>query len=249
MEDDEVKCEPGAPGWVVTFGDMMSLLLTFFILLLSFAKLEKSRFKVFAVEMKKAFGVDNVTPQQTFEDGRSAAMQYNSLPFNASDTLKDIKNIVEQQRARSPSGKVSVKMDERDRGVTLTLPLESMFESGSAKIKQSVWHMLDDIARKLQENESSQVRVSAFTDTDPIRSREYSSNDHHSAARAVSVVRYLLRAGSSVKPLSESRFESVPFGEDRPVVANIGEMNKQRNRRIEIQFYMRPNAEWSKSKK
>ena len=39
MEEEEEKCEPGAPGWVVTFGDMMSLLLTFFILLLSFAKL------------------------------------------------------------------------------------------------------------------------------------------------------------------------------------------------------------------
>ena len=75
MDDEEVKCEPGAPGWVVTFGDMMSLLLTFFILLLSFAKLEKSKFKVFAISMQKAFGVDNVTPKQTFKDGRSPAMQ------------------------------------------------------------------------------------------------------------------------------------------------------------------------------
>ena len=51
MEEEETKCEPGAPGWVVTFGDMMSLLLTFFILLLSFAKLEKT--KHFLVKQNK----------------------------------------------------------------------------------------------------------------------------------------------------------------------------------------------------
>ena len=70
MEEEE-KCEPGAPGWVVTFGDMMSLLLTFFILLLSFAKLEKTRFKVFATSMKAAFGIQNVTPRQSYVTGKS----------------------------------------------------------------------------------------------------------------------------------------------------------------------------------
>ena len=240
MEEEE-KCEPGAPGWVVTFGDMMSLLLTFFILLLSFAKLEKSRFKVFAIEMKKAFGVDNVTPRQTFEDGRSPTYQFNSLPFNASDTIKDLKNVVEQHRTMSPDGKVDVEVQESDRGVTMTIPLESMFESGSAKIRENVWFLLDGIAKKIQEN-NAQVRVSAFTDTDPIRSREFASNDHLSAARAVSVVRYLIRTSSSIKPITVDRFESVPFGESRPLVANIGELNRRRNRRIEIQFYQRPNA-------
>ena len=71
---------------------------------------------------------------------------------------------------------------------------------------------------------------------------------HLSAARAVAVVRYLIRTSNSVKPIPVDRFESVPFGESRPLVANIGELNRRRNRRIEIQFYRRPNAnEWEQT--
>jgi len=55
--EEEQKCDEGAPGWVVTFGDMMSLLLTFFILLLSFASMEQAKFQVIASSMNKAFGV------------------------------------------------------------------------------------------------------------------------------------------------------------------------------------------------
>jgi chemotaxis protein MotB len=238
--EDEVKCEPGAPGWVVTFGDMMSLLLTFFILLLSFAKLEKSRFKVFAIEMKKAFGVDNVTPQQTFEDGRSPTMQYNSLPFDASDTIEDIQNIVEQHKTMSPDGQVDVEVSDNDRGVTLTVPYDSMFESGSSKIRENMWYLLDGVARKLQKNDA-QVRVSAFTDNTPINSRTYATNDHLSAARAVAVVKYLLQVGNSTGKLPVERFESVPFGESHPKNTNVTELNRRRNRRIEIQIYQRLN--------
>ena len=90
MEEEETKCEPGAPGWVVTFGDMMSLLLTFFILLLSFARLEKTRFRVLSSSLKKAFGVQNVTPKDSYEEGRSPIMQHVSLPFNASEVVDKI---------------------------------------------------------------------------------------------------------------------------------------------------------------
>jgi chemotaxis protein MotB len=238
--DDEVKCEPGAPGWVVTFGDMMSLLLTFFILLLSFAKLEKSKFKQYALDMKKAFGVDNVTPRQTFEDGRSPAMQHYSLPFNATDVMKKMKEIVEQQQTRSPAGKVDIKVDQNQQGVLMTIPYESMFESGSADIKSEVWPMLDDVAKKLKYN-SAQVKVMAFTDNIPIKTKEFSSNDHLSASRSVALIKYLM---STSERLPAERFESVPFGPNRPITSNMSERSRRRNRRIEVQFYSRPSAEW-----
>ncbi|MCX8050165.1 MAG: MotB family protein [Methylohalobius sp.] len=51
------KCKPGAPMWVVTFGDMMSLLLCFFVLLLSFATMDIIKFRQMAASLKNAFGV------------------------------------------------------------------------------------------------------------------------------------------------------------------------------------------------
>ena len=63
--EEAPPCEEGAPGWVVTFGDMMSLLLTFFILLLSFATMEKIKYKILAGSIQTAFGVQEVTPTFT----------------------------------------------------------------------------------------------------------------------------------------------------------------------------------------
>jgi chemotaxis protein MotB len=244
MEEEETKCEPGAPGWVVTFGDMMSLLLTFFILLLSFAKLEKTRFKVLASTMKKAFGVQNVTPRQSYEEGRSPIMQHVSLPFNSSEAVDQMKNVVASHQNRSPKGKVDIQVDENQMGVLMTFPYESIFESGSADIRPVVFAMLEDISKKMKEN-SAQIRVSAFTDDVPMRSREFSSNDHLSAARAVALVRYLQNAGTS---LPAERFESVAFGPNRPIAPNVSDINRRRNRRVEILFYTRPNAEWKSVK-
>ena len=57
-ECEEVSCPPpGAPAWVMTFADLMSLLMCFFVLLLSFSEIEASKFKQIAGSMEKAFGV------------------------------------------------------------------------------------------------------------------------------------------------------------------------------------------------
>lgn len=239
--EEENKCEPGAPGWVVTFGDMMSLLLTFFILLLSFSRLETSKFKVLALNFQKAFGVDNVTPRSTFEDGRSPTMQHYSLPFNASQVIENLQNSVASLKSRSPSGTVDIEVEKNQQGVLMTIPYESMFDSGSAEIKAEFWPMLEDVARQLKHN-NAQVRISAFTDNIPIRNHpEFSSNDHLSAARAVALARYLM---STSDRLPQERFEVVPFGPSRPITSNMSERSRRRNRRIEVQFYRRPSAEW-----
>ena len=137
-----------------------------------------------------------------------------------------------------------IQVDENQMGVLMTFPYESIFESGSADIRPVVFAMLEDISKKMKEN-SAQIRVSAFTDDVPMRSREFSSNDHLSAARAVALVRYLQNAGTE---LPAERFESVAFGPNRPIAPNVSDINRRRNRRVEILFYTRPNAEWKSVK-
>ena len=51
------KAEKGAPAWVMTFADLMSLLMCFFVLLLSFSEMDVSKYKEMAGSMKNAFGV------------------------------------------------------------------------------------------------------------------------------------------------------------------------------------------------
>jgi chemotaxis protein MotB len=61
MSDEEQKCDckPGLPAWMGTFADLMSLLMCFFVLLLSFAELDVIKFKRLAGSMREAFGVQN----------------------------------------------------------------------------------------------------------------------------------------------------------------------------------------------
>ena len=62
MADDCPKCDDGLPPWMATFADLMSLLMCFFVLLLSFATIDAVRFKKMAESMKDAFGVQREIP-------------------------------------------------------------------------------------------------------------------------------------------------------------------------------------------
>ncbi len=61
-DEDEGFQEPTAPAWMATFGDLMSLLLTFFVLLLSFASMDAKRFAEVSGSVRDAFGVQRVYP-------------------------------------------------------------------------------------------------------------------------------------------------------------------------------------------
>ncbi len=75
MEGDCPKCEPGLPPWLATFADLMSLLMCFFVLLLSFAELDAIRFKKMADSMRDAFGVQRRIPVTEIVMGTSVIKQ------------------------------------------------------------------------------------------------------------------------------------------------------------------------------
>jgi chemotaxis protein MotB len=75
MSDECPKCDGGLPPWMATFADMMSLLMCFFVLLLSFAEVDAVRFKKMADAMKDAFGVQREVPMNEVVKGTSVVMQ------------------------------------------------------------------------------------------------------------------------------------------------------------------------------
>ena len=75
MADECPKCDGGLPPWMATFADMMSLLMCFFVLLLSFAEVDAVRFKKMADAMKDAFGVQREVPMNEVVMGTSVVMQ------------------------------------------------------------------------------------------------------------------------------------------------------------------------------
>jgi chemotaxis protein MotB len=243
-DEEPPPCEEGAPGWVVTFGDMMSLLLTFFILLLSFATMETVKYKVLSGSIQVAFGVQEVTPTWTRPQGRKVVAREFSMQFNSRNMLDGMKKIEERETARTPSGRVDIQVFEDYRGIVVSIGANHMFEMGKADLKIDKWPFLDDIVEQAARNQA-QIQVEAHTDGTPIKTNTFPSNDHLSAARAVSVIRYF----RGVRPdIPGHRYEAVPAGETRPKYPNLTDSGRKKNRRIELIFHRPPKMYQYKQK-
>ncbi|MCA9538655.1 MAG: OmpA family protein [Myxococcales bacterium] len=234
--EEEQKCEEGAPEWVVTFGDMMSLLLTFFILLLSFANLEVIKYKVLSGSIMRAFGVQEVTPVFTRPQYTNVVATEFSTEFNTQTVLDGLKRVQEAEKTRTPSGRVDIEVFEDYRGVVISIGEEHMFEPGRADLRLAVWPFLDDVLGVAESNQA-QIQVEAHTDSTPIHSAQFPTNDHLSAARAVAVIRYFL---GTHPDFPAWRLEAVPAGATRPRWPNVTEAGREKNRRVELVFYRAP---------
>lgn len=233
---EEVVCAEGAPEWMVTFGDLMSLLLTFFILLLSFSNMEVIKYKMFSGSVMKAFGVQQVIPGFSVPQGRNIVATDFSMKFEAHRILEGMKKAVERHSDRTPSGRVDIEVFEDYRGIVVSLAEEAMFQRGRADLRPSVWPFLDDVLEVAQEHRAM-IQAGTHTDSSPIKSPRFPSNDHLSADRAASVIRYFLGVDPLLPP---ARFEAAPFGETRPLAVNHTAQGRRKNRRVELIFQRPP---------
>ena len=223
--------KPGAPEWVVTFGDMMSLLMCFFVLLLSFSTMESERFKVVAGYIREAFGVQVTERFTEVPKGETVIAESFHPPSDAAAAiaLGKVKKAVEELDLDSF---VEVEVEKNQLKVTLTGELG--FAPGQAELGPEVHPLLDEAA-KIAISWGARVTVSGHTDNTPTRTKRFASNWDLSAARAASVVRYLEKKG-----VPASRLEAVAYAHTRPLTENFTAEGRRRNRRVEI--LIQPNA-------
>jgi len=219
-EDDA----PTAPGWMTTYGDMMTLLMTFFILIMSFATIEVEKFKAAMGSLKGAFGVlgdrEEVHTQYSWFSPYHVSMPRQSL-LKEIQALKDIvkeNELEEQVEIVATEGEVLIRIRDK-----------VLFESGSAQLKPEILPVLSKLIRGISRL-GEEIKVVGHTDDLPIRTREFPSNWELSMARALSVVKY----GVIVMKLDPSRFSAAGYSQYRPLVPNDSPENRARNRRVEI---------------
>ncbi|MFN3197561.1 MAG: flagellar motor protein MotB [Bradymonadia bacterium] len=240
MPADE-KCPEGTPEWLVTFGDMMSLLLTFFILLLSFAQMEKVKYQMVSGAMMQAFGVQEKVKAFNRPQGHNVvATEFWST--TSKSMMNGMRTAAKKHARRSAPGTVDVAVFEDYRGIVLQIGEEAMFEKGRSQLRPAVWPFLDEVLEIALKN-ASFIRVEAHTDSSPIRTAEFPSNDHLSGSRAVSVVRYFQGRAQTLAAglpgdarLDPHRMEAVAMGATHPKVPNTFRAGRRRNRRVEIVF-------------
>ncbi len=231
LEPEPEPAEEGAPAWMMTFGDMMSLLLTFFILLFSMSNVEVEKFRAAARSLNEAFGESS---GQLLPDEAPPAVD-DTIPIITQteqlvdDAMTEIAN--QLRRFVSESGlEESVAVAKERDGVFLRIQDAAIFGSGSADIAaemEAVMGQLGDMTKLIH----VPVTVSGHTDDAPIRSPVFRSNWELSAGRAAGVARALVDRGHDPRLLTVEA-----YGEHRPVASNETTEGRALNRRVELAY-------------
>jgi len=238
--------EEGAPAWTTTFGDLMSLLLTFFVLMYSMSELRVERFALARASLSDAFGGFAILPPTAPKgiipdpDAPLPDSLASPLDFSLTEDESQIFAIVDtflDRIARQLQGFVdengleeTLSVIRTPEGVRIRILSTTLFPSGSATLnedKEWIVTVLGEITATLD----VPAVVSGHTDDLPIQTSPFHSNWELSAARAAGVARELVANGHD--PLSV-RVEA--FGEHQPVAANETEEGRAQNRRVEILF-------------
>jgi len=236
-EDDGDVCEesaPGAPAWIVTFADMMSLLLCFFVLLLSFSVMDAKKFKAVADSMREAFSFSSApVPGETSSESTLTSSDTTEKPVIYADEesfqeqLQDAKREIDQYIANAGlSEHIQTKITSNSLEIVNSNPLN--FPPGKAELLESSLQYLDAIIPALKRPDF-RIVVEGHTDNVPINTLAYRSNWELSAARAASFVSYLEAHGVDSKHLAVHG-----YGPNHPIAPNDTDENRARNRRIEI---------------
>ena len=235
FEEEQEEVEEGAPPWMATFADLATLLLTFFVLLLSFANMDVQDFRVALGSVKEALGVQFEHPGDhlglTTSIVEMSKRESTSKMVLFEDMVIDrIKEIAEAKGLRG-----GVEAMESDRGVTVRIKEGLLFKAGGAELNTS-----SDVALEVILEASKQIDypiwIEGHTDSSPIRTKRYPSNWELSAARAVSALRFLVKKG-----VSRSRLRIAGYGDVNPIASNTTVLGRQKNRRVEFVF-VRPSA-------
>ena len=223
---------PGAPLWLVTYGDMVTLVLTFFVLLFSMSSIDVQKFELMLLSFKGAIGFmpggKAIQEDSAVFGGQPA--QHAGESARVTPELQQIaRNLRNYLRTEGLDKEIVVRIDQR--GVTVSLSDQFLFESGRAEIKPEGMRVLFKIAEFIKDSVPAEA-VEGHTDGVPLRGGIYRDNWGLSAARAAAVASYLQdRAGFD--PL---KLQAVGYGPNRPLVPNDTPEHMALNRRVDLVF-------------
>lgn len=219
------KREPAESAWILTYSDMVTNLLCFFVLLYSFASIDAAKFKSVSISMSRAFGGGE---NGVFDSSDSGNMPMEGSPeYAGTANEKMYEKVLKYMQDNKMEAKVQIRQESR--GVVIELKENVLFESGKVDLIPESIPILKKVAGLLNKFPND-VIVEGHTDNLPIRSGYYQSNWELSTDRAVKVVRYF----TDTEKLEGKRFTAVGCGEYKPIDTNDTNEGRKNNRRVNI---------------
>lgn len=231
------------PGWMVTFADLMALMMTFFALLYSFSKVDEAKYREVVESMARGFGAQWIKRELKNpgdmgpEPGIFSAPVKPAAPQKttpAETTGKYIGNKqaliskLNQTMAEEIAAKLITVVSEGEQ-VIIRFPDWVAFRSGSDDITDEFAPLVDQVANVLAQS-YGQIEVAGHTDDRPISTPRFRSNWELSTARAVSLVHLLLKQTA----IESERITVLGYADTRPLMPNDTPQNRAKNRRVEI---------------
>ena len=220
------KEKQGSPAWMVIYTDMMTLLLVFFVILLSMAIFDKIKIEKAAGSIKASLGV--LRQGSKVKIKKETIISEDEIVEEIQSTEKRISGLINY--IESVELKNFISIVKTDRGISVRILDSVLFRSGYAELMNSAVPILEKIA-SVGKNSPYDILVEGHTDDVPIHLARFPSNWELSTSRAVSVVKFMIRVG--VKP---EKLSAVGYSKYHPIVPNITPGNRAVNRRVEINF-------------
>ena len=222
MNDDQ-----HVDSWLISYADLITLLLCFFVIIVSMSNPQKERLEVATQSIRKEFGQDQEIPKPLYLSGDDVLVLRPNAPI-----VGDIEKVI----TASPELKAVANVTETESGtVVIELKSSYFYESGSAEFKGEGKQILLELADRLgkPEYESFKISVEGHTDDAPIKTERYPSNWELSTARATNVVRFLIDKGFSPQRLKASGYaDALPKLPNRDATGKAIPENQAQNRRI-----------------
>lgn len=234
-KERKVDTPLGAPAWMVTYSDLVTLLLTFFVLLLSMSRMDPTRFTSASTSLKDAFGMhqDSARVEYTIPVMPSPPISRFS-PIQIQTTQKVYEKIKSQIDSLRLNNNIGV-IKKDDDSIILRINDTVLFGPGQSTLAKEALPILRnvaDIIRPLPMN----VRIEGHTDDIPLPDSQFGNWDL-SVDRAISVLRFYTH--SDLLPLD--RMAAVGYGKDRPIVVNKDEASRALNRRVDFVLKLQSN--------
>lgn len=227
----EIMDEEEQSGWIVTFADLMTLLLVFFVLLYSISTLNLTRFRHAIKSIQISLGEKEpaVTLLDIVGDSESIEREISledltGLRTREQAVFNDINEFIEEKKL----GKY-IAINLYKGKIIIQIRGKVLFESGLAVLNDEARPILDKIVKIVGKYSEYNINIKGHTDNIPISTRQFASNWELSSIRATTVLKFLIDGG-----IVPTRLTATGYGELLPLVPNNSVINRAKNRRVEF---------------
>ena len=239
MAKFEKKPKAGLPDWMGTYGDLVTLLLCFFIMLFATAEVDAGKFeillKAFNPSVLEHTGADNILGEMD-KDENNEMSNYFSEEIAYQAELKGLaEKLNEYLKEENLENDIEVIRDNDK--VTLRFSSSLLFSSGKATLKDDVKPYLNKISKTIPDGYD--IQIEGHTDNLPINNSEFKSNWDLSALRGINVLRYLI----DYCDVNPEKLSVAGYGEYQPIADNSTEEGRSKNRRVDIILFKKDKTQ------